>query len=551
MFRVLLLSLFLLSVLATPGAAQSGDGGPAGTFYEVPTLNEGLGPPPEDLNRATPQGAMESFLDAAERGDFVAAAHLLNLNEIAPEQQAERGRVLAAQFHVVVERQAMISWRSLLERPDALDAGAATEDAMAGEPRRSILIGVLDLADRETAIRLNRVRPGDGEPVWVFSARTVEMIPLLYDRYGPSRYERVLPDWAKAEVVWGLSWWEIAGVPLFVMLAALAGWGSFRLLGYLARVTSGRWAGTILTALRWPAVTVIVVTVISVAGSRFFVLTGTVATLLEPLVVGGYAFAILLFLLHLIDVVMERITTFDVNELMAPDRGTSRSTATFLSGLRRGLIVAFVLITAVAVVNATNLFRTMGFSPLASAGVLTLIFGFAARHVLGNIVASMQIALNNSARIGDQVYFEDQWCTVEKIYFTYVQLLRWDGVRLIVPVSEFLGDTFVNLTKSETGMIRTVVLTLANEFDITQLKDEFRTLVHDRDDIVEKEAAAVRVLAQDAIGQQVRFQFNVADPSSGWIAECEMREALIAAARAQERQGHTVFPEAAVDMGAA
>jgi small-conductance mechanosensitive channel len=149
--------------------------------------------------------------------------------------------------------------------------------------------------------------------------------------------------------------------------------------------------------------------------------------------------------------------------------------------------------------------RTQGFSLLASAGVLTLIFGFAARrHVLGNIVASLQIALNKSARIGDRVYFEDQWCTVERIYFTYVQLMRWDSVRLIVPVSEFLGDTFINLTKEETSMIRTVVLTLSNDFDISRLRRDFFDLLRDRDDIVEKDAAAVRVVSQDAIGQEVR-----------------------------------------------
>jgi small-conductance mechanosensitive channel len=195
--------------------------------------------------------------------------------------------------------------------------------------------------------------------------------------------------------------------------------------------------------------------------------------------------------------------------------------------------------------------RTQGFSLLASAGVLTLIFGFAARHVLGNIVASLQIALNKSARIGDQVYFEDQWCTVERIYFTYVQLMRWDSVRLIVPVSEFLGDTFINLTKEETSMIRTVVLTLSNDFDISRLRRDFFDLLRDRDDIVEKDAAAVRVVSQGAMGQEVRFQFNVPDPSSGWVAECEMREALIAAARAQEGRGETAFPESAVDIGAA
>jgi small-conductance mechanosensitive channel len=551
MLRTLLFAISVFALFAAQAVGQSDQSDTPGVWYETEVLNVGLGALPEDLDRATPQGAMESFLDSADRGDFAAAAHILNLNDIEPSLQAERGPRLARHLYMVLNRQAVISWRMLLERPDALDANAARENAMAGEPRRSLLIGVLDLGSRESAIRLNRVKPNDGNPVWVISARTVETIPALYREYGPSEYEAMLPDWAKAEVIWGLSWWEIAGVPVLLLLTWLASWSGFRLLGLLARKSPGRWRRAVFHALKWPIVTAIAVTVISFAGERFFVLSGPVSMMIEPLVVGGYAFAILLFALHLIDVVMERMTTFDANELMDPSRGTSRSTATFLSGLRRALVVAFVIVTIGVILHATNMLRTQGFSLLASAGVLTLIFGFAARHVLGNIVASLQIALNKSARIGDQVYFEDQWCTVERIYFTYVQLMRWDSVRLIVPVSEFLGDTFINLTKEETSMIRTVVLTLSNDFDISRLRRDFFDLLRDRDDIVEKDAAAVRVVSQGAMGQEVRFQFNVPDPSSGWVAECEMREALIAAARAQEGRGETAFPESAVDIGAA
>jgi small-conductance mechanosensitive channel len=545
-------AVWLLFVSATGAAGQgAADTDPRGTWYPAEALNSGLGSVPDEIRRATPQGALGSFLDAAERQDFAAAAHALNLNGIPPDDQSARGPDLARKLHTVLSRQAVISWRSLLERPDALDANAASEDPMAGEARRSILIGVLDLPDREAAIRLSRVRAGEAEPVWVFSERTVGMIPALHDRYGPSDFERALPDWAKQEVIRSLSWWEIAGIPILLALTGLLGAATYRALSWLANAASGRWRPAALRALRWPVVTAIVVTVISIAGERFFVLSGAVSRLLEPLVVGGYAFAILLFALRLIDAIMERMTTFDAGVLMDPDRGTSRSTATFLSGLRRALIVAFVLTSVVAILQATNLFRTLGFSLLASAGLLTLVFGFAARHVLGNIVASLQIALNNSARIGDQVYFEDQWCTVERIYFTYVQLLRWDGVRLIVPVAEFVGDTFVNLTSEQAGMTRTVVLTLANEFDIAPLRRSFRDLVADRDDIVNKDNALVRVVGQDAIGQKVRFQFDVPDPSTGWAAECDLREALIAEARAEERKGASVFPEAAVEMGAA
>ena len=55
------------------------------------------------------------------------------------------------------------------------------------------------------------------------------------------------------------------------------------------------------------------------------------------------------------------------------------------------------------VLTSINSFQSLGLSLLASAGAVTVVLGFAAREVLGNILASVQIALNRSARIGDQL----------------------------------------------------------------------------------------------------------------------------------------------------
>ncbi len=38
---------------------------------------------------------------------------------------------------------------------------------------------------------------------------------------------------------------------------------------------------------------------------------------------------------------------------------------------------------------------------------MTIVLGFAARNVLGNIMASLQIALNQSARVGDRVVYKE------------------------------------------------------------------------------------------------------------------------------------------------
>ena len=123
-----------------------------------------------------------------------------------------------------------------------------------------------------------------------------------------------------------------------------------------------------------------------------------------------------------------------------------------------GSLVFAVIIGLGVLLHELHLFRTVGLSLLASAGVIGLVLGFAAREVLGNILASLQIALNRSARIGDQVIFDDRWCTVERIHFTYVQLRIWTGNRYVVPVAHFVSEPFENLTMVEPEMMRVVVL---------------------------------------------------------------------------------------------
>ncbi|SFP10617.1 mechanosensitive ion channel family protein [Tranquillimonas alkanivorans] len=526
--------------------AQSQD---MNAWFEIPFLNSGLDPAPEDFDRSTPQGAVESFLDAVGREDYAAAAHGLNLSGYAPERQSDVGPELAQQLAEVLERKAVISWRALLERPDALDATAASSRAMSGEPRRSLLIGVLDKGDREAAIRLNRVKPESGDPVWVFSARTVQQVPELHRIYGPSQLEQRIPASLKAEAFWGLDWWEVIGLPIFIFAAIFAGILMHWLFGTLSRHASGWAATTALRALRWPAIIAVATTILMLSTQRFFVVSGTASAVIEPIIVIGYIGAFLTFALQLIDSILDRTVNFDAGELSDPSKSSVRTIATSFSGLRKALIVVALLAAIGFVLSATNLFRTLGFSLLASAGALTLILGFAARRVLGNIMASLQIAMNRSARIGDQVYYEDQWCTVERIHFTFVQLLRWDGVRLIVPVEHFVSDSFVNLTKDDSTLIRTVSLTLAHELDVDALRARFMDLVEDNDDIIEKDAAAVRVTTQDALGQCVRFQFNCPDPTTGWAVECDMREALIEEVQALAAKGRPAFPQAGIDAG--
>ncbi len=172
-------------------------------WFEVETVNAGLPPAPEGLDRSTPQGSMESFLEASRAEDYPLAAQMLDLSGIDPADQPELGPALARMLAEVIERRYWIDWDELPDRPDALLQGASDRVPLAGEPRRSLRLTIFDLGDRPVPLRLNRLKPASGDPVWVFAQQSVANIPELHALYGPGWFERRLSEAWRAE-----SWFE-------------------------------------------------------------------------------------------------------------------------------------------------------------------------------------------------------------------------------------------------------------------------------------------------------------------------------------------------------
>ena len=242
--------------------------------------------------------------------------------------------------------------------------------------------------------------------------------------------------------------------------------------------------------------------------------------MIEPTVLLCYVAAVVILVVNVVDAILGRMISTDPGDMSMPDNAESRSLATGISAARRLLLVLAVLLSLGIVLTSADVFRTLGFSLIASAGVVTLILGFAAREVLGNILASLQISLNRSARIGDFLEFDGQWCTVEKIHFTYVQLRLWTGNRRIVPFSYFVTNPFENWSHVEFKMLRLVKLKLAATADVPLLRERMEAFVRDEDRIGPDDEAFCYVTAQDEFGMTVLFAVPVPVPDAGWAVEC-------------------------------
>ena len=200
--------------------------------------------------------------------------------------------------------------------------------------------------------------------------------------------------------------------------------------------------------------------------------------------------------------------------------------------LVRVLNILIVIVGLGAALVTFEPVRHLGSSLLASAGIGGIILGFAAKPVLGNLLAGMQIALTQPFRIDDVLHVQGEWCWVEEVTATYVVLRVWDLRRLVVPLQWFIENPFQNWSRNDTEMMGTVFITVDYSMPIEPLRTEFERLLEQAPDWDGK-TKIVQVTEAGEANIEVRFLLSARDSSSLWNLRCAIREGLITFIQAQ------------------
>ncbi|MFC3293276.1 mechanosensitive ion channel family protein [Modicisalibacter luteus] len=496
-------------------------------WFSVDSLNAGLDEPPEAVKRLTPREAIRSFLDLTEKGEFAAAAHVLNLSNLPPAEQQERGPQLARQLSEVLRRGEWLNISSLSGRQDAAIEDPAGQHPQAGEPRRNIKLASLTAKGETYDIRLGRYRVGDEEPVWLVMPDGVSSIPGLYEEYGPSLLEEYIPERFK-DSFGPLRIWEWIAIPIFLLAIGLLGWGIYSLVGMTAHwLPSG--SPTIFTdRIRGP-MALIVMSVITQALLDYVVsFSAVITTSLRVLLIAILAWGVGTVALRLVDTIMLRMTRRLVGQIDDTKPKDERKLLTSLYALRRVIILIAVTAVSIYVLGQIQLFESLGLSLLASASVLTVLIGIAGQAVLSNIISSFQVSLAKPIRIGDLVMFEGQWCYVEGIFYTFIRLRIWNERRLIVPVTYFVSKPFENFSVKSAKEYRTLEMTVHLSADIELIREKFIEYAKEEDSVIEHHKLLCYVTGQTGTALTVACYLMTTDPMSGWSAEMHVREKLMA-----------------------
>jgi small-conductance mechanosensitive channel len=184
-----------------------------------------------------------------------------------------------------------------------------------------------------------------------------------------------------------------------------------------------------------------------------------------------------------------------------------------------------VLTIGLALMTSSSV-RQYGVSLFASAGAAGLVVGLAARPLLSNLLAGIQIALTQPIRVEDSVVVQGEWGWIERIGSTYVVIRIWDLRRLIVPLSYFIEQPFQNWTHSSADLMGTVMLYVDYTVPVEKVRAKLREVV-EANPKWDRKVAVVQMTDLPSATVELRLLVSARNAGVLWDLRCDVREAMV------------------------
>jgi small-conductance mechanosensitive channel len=220
------------------------------------------------------------------------------------------------------------------------------------------------------------------------------------------------------------------------------------------------------------------------------------------------------------------------HDIGVEDNLTARRIHTQINILRRVSLVGVFLLTLGTSLMIFPAVRSFGVSLFASAGVAGLVLGFAARPILTNLIAGMQIALTQPIRIDDVLIVEGEWGWVEEITTTYVVIRIWDQRRLIVPLSHFIEKPFENWTRESAAILGVVLWHCDYRAPIAEMRNKLKELLY-ANKLWDGKVANLQIVDSGVSTITVRALMSARNSPTAWDLRCEIREQMLEWLRAE------------------
>ena len=387
----------------------------------IPNLLTPVTPPPNNssaatdpLGRNTPSGTVLGFLQAAQAGNYKAAADYL---QMSPTRRQSQGAELAGELKLLMDRAFVGNLRRISTRPEG-----NPED---GDVNTQNIGTFSSSSEPDVPVVLVRANDPAAGKVWLFSADTLSKVPDLYDNLKAHQIETRLPQALVARTFLGMPLWQWLALLVLVPLAAGVGWVIVMGLNIPRRLwlryrrkpnlrTYGHVSPPLLLFFGALAHRVMAAYLGLPLLPRlyYYRTTGVV------MAIGFFWFAL-------------RITGITMQRLRAHAVAAGRTGTGSLMVLGERLVKAVVVGIAVLVILGTLGFNLT--TVLAGLGIGGLAIAFAAQKTLENLFGGVSVLADEVIRVGDFCRFGDRVGTVEDISLRSTRIRTPDRSELSIP----------------------------------------------------------------------------------------------------------------------
>ncbi len=221
-----------------------------------------------------------------------------------------------------------------------------------------------------------------------------------------------------------------------------------------------------------------------------------------------------------------RDTIIEAHPVTTADNLAARRIQTQTRVLARSAMALLALIGGGLALMTFPALQRLGTSLLAAGGLAGIAAGFAAKPILSNLLAGLQIALTQPIRLDDVVIVQNEWGRIDEITGTYVVVGLWDQRRLILPLQWFIENPFQNWTRHSAELLAYVLLWLDYRAPVAQIRAEAIRLCHAAPEW-DGRLVEVQVVDTSPQAMQLRVLMSAANADLAWHLRCRLREALL------------------------
>ncbi|MDU0371615.1 mechanosensitive ion channel family protein [Hymenobacter endophyticus] len=229
-------------------------------------------------------------------------------------------------------------------------------------------------------------------------------------------------------------------------------------------------------------------------------------------------------LVKAVDVVQALVERY--YQITSEDNLRVRKLFTQLQFVKKLTVSLIIFVTLALVLMSFATVRKIGTGLLTSAGIASVIVGFAAQRSISNLLAGFQIAFTQPIRLDDVLVVEGEWGRVEEITFTYVVLRIWDERRLVLPLNYFIEKPFQNWTRTASQLLGTVFLYTDYTIPVAEVRAELQRLVAAHP-LWDKRVCVLQVTDSKERTLELRCLVSASNSSQAFDLRCDVREQMV------------------------